>query len=146
LTLLDRVIGEANRRRDVAVEHFTDDPAAGLREVIKAFFDAFGSHRAVTMAGAEATTTNAEVRELWSQVMEDWVQYAAAMIESERERSAAPPAPPARELAIALIYMNERVMYTSLSGEQPAVGEDQVIEVLIAIWLKAVYGGAPDPR
>src|SRR5437763_1249110 len=116
LTLLDRVIGEANRRRDVAVGHFAEDPATGLREVIQAFFDAFGSHRAVTLAGAEATTTNVEVRELWSQVMEGWVQYAAALIESERGRGAAPPGPPARELAIALIYMNARVMYTSLSG------------------------------
>jgi AcrR family transcriptional regulator len=145
LTLLDRVIGEANRRRDVAVQLFAEDPGVGLREVIKAFFDAFGSHRAVTLAGAEARTTNAEVRELWSQVMEGWVQYGAAVIEAERERGAAPPGPPSRELAIALIYMNERVMYTSLSGEPPAVGEADVIDVLITIWLKAIYGDAPNP-
>jgi hypothetical protein len=67
------------------------------------------------------------------------------VIEAERERGVAPPGPPARELAIALIYMNERVMYTSLSGEQPAVGEADVIEVLITIWLKAIYGEAPTP-
>jgi len=144
LTLLDRVIGEAHRRRDAAIVEFADDPEAGLREVIEAFFDAFGEHRAVTLAGAEARATNPEVNELWSQVVEGWVRYAAAVIEAERRRGAAPGGPPARELAIALIYMNERVMYTSLAADDPAVPERDVIDVLLTIWLKAIYGAAPE--
>jgi AcrR family transcriptional regulator len=143
LTLLDRMISAANRRRDEAVAAFAHDPATGLREVINAFFEAFASHRAVTLAGAQARATNPEVRELWGMVMEGWVSYAAAVIEAERERGAASAGPPARDLAIALINMNERVMYTALAGDGPAVAERDVIDVLLSIWLKAIYGTTP---
>ncbi len=143
LTLLDRVISEANVARDAAVQRFTEDPAGGCREAITAFFDAFGRHRAVTLAGAEARATNPEVRVLWGQVMEEWVRYTATMIDLERERGAAPAGTPARELAIALIHMNERVMYTALAGDPPAVAPDEVIDVLLTIWLKTVYGSVP---
>ncbi len=143
LTLLDRMISEANRRRDAAVSAFADNPAVGLREVIKAFFDAFSSHRAVTLAAAEARSANPQVRELWGEVMEEWVRYAVVVIEAERARGAAPPGPSARDLAIALICMNERVIYTSLAAEPPAVAEDDVIDVLLSVWLKTIYAAMP---
>jgi AcrR family transcriptional regulator len=143
LTLLDRMISEANRRRDEAVAAFVNDPASGLREVIKAFFDAFSSHRAVTLAGAEARATNSQVRKVWGEVMEEWVRYAVVVIEAERARGAAPPGPSPRDLAIALIYMNDRVIYTSLAADPPAVAADDVIDVLLSVWLKAIYAATP---
>ena len=37
--------------------------------------------------------------------------------------------------------MNERVLYATFSGDGPAVAETDVVDVLLAIWLDAVYGG-----
>jgi hypothetical protein len=47
---------------------------------------------------------------------------------------------PARDLAVALNSMNERVLYATLSGDGPAVAEDVVVGVLLEIWLGAIYG------
>ncbi|MHB8657794.1 MAG: hypothetical protein ACYC91_07535 [Solirubrobacteraceae bacterium] len=65
-------MGEAHERRDAAARRFAADPVAGFRGAITAFFEAFGTHRAVTLAGVEARARNPEVRELWGQVMEGW--------------------------------------------------------------------------
>jgi hypothetical protein len=79
------------------------------------------------------------VRELWSSVMAAWTDRAAAAIESERARGAAPPGLPARDLAIALSTMNERSMHALLAGDEPALAESDVVTVLHTIWLNAIY-------
>jgi TetR/AcrR family transcriptional regulator, ethionamide resistance regulator len=140
LTLLDRMIEEARQGQGDALARLGEDPATRLREGISAFYETFGAHRAVTLAAAEARTTNGEVRALWAQVMEGWVNEAAAAIEAERDRGAAPAGLPARELAIALIHMNERVLYATFAGDAPAIAADDVLDVLVEVWLKAVYG------
>jgi hypothetical protein len=94
------------------------------------------------MAAAELRMTNAEARQLWSQVMRGWVDDVTAVIESERARGAAPDGPPARELATALVQMNERVQYASFAGEEPAIADADVLDVLVDIWLRAIYGTA----
>ena len=142
LTLLDRMVEEARTEQGDVLERLADDPAARLREGLTAFHRVFGAHRAVTLASAEARITNAEVRELWAGVMETWVSEAAEAIEAERARGAAPAGIPARDLAIALIQMNERVLYASFAAETPSIPEDQVIDVLLGIWVRAIYGPA----
>jgi hypothetical protein len=47
---------------------------------------------------------------------------------------------PARDLAVALNWMNERVLHTTFAGETPTIAEDGVVEVLLEIWLGAIYG------
>jgi hypothetical protein len=39
--------------------------------------------------------------------------------------------------------MNERVLYATFSEDGPAVAESDVVEVLLGVWLTAVYGVAP---
>lgn len=51
----------------------------------------------------------------------------------------------ARDLAVALTSMNERVLYATFSGDGPAVAEDDVVDVLLAVWPAAVYGSVPVP-
>ncbi|MGZ4505691.1 MAG: TetR/AcrR family transcriptional regulator [Blastococcus sp.] len=139
LTLLDRVVDEA----DAAMRRVFDSPATGLREgwrrAITAYYDTFRAHRALTLAWSEARSSNAEVRELWAQVFEAWVQQCAAAIQAERDRGAAPPGLPARDLAVALNSMNERVLYATFSGDGPAVAESAVVDVLLEVWLTTIY-------
>jgi AcrR family transcriptional regulator len=143
LTLLDRVVAEADATLDAVFATAEPDPRQDWQRVLAAYHDTFRTHRALTVAAAQARATSAEVRALWAEVFERWVQRCAAAIEAERERGAAPPGPAARDLAIALTSMNERVIYGSLSGDGPAVGDADVVPVLLGIWLAAVYGGEP---
>ena len=142
LTLLDRVVGEA----DALTRRAFDRPAAGAREAweraITAYYDTFRAHRSLTLAWAEARFTHDEVRGLWARVFDGWVDRCATAIEAERSRGAARPGVPARDLAVALNSMNERVLYATFSGDGPAVAESDVVPVLLDVWLAAIYGTA----
>ena len=146
LSLLERMLAEALSTRGDTLERLAEDPAARLRESLTAYFDVFRGHRAVTLAGADAAASSAEVREMWAQVMEAWVQETAAAIEAERARGAASEGTPARDLAIALLSMNERVFHNTFARHAPAVEEDGVVDVLVAVWLSAIYGTTDPPR
>ena len=46
---------------------------------------------------------------------------------------------PARDLAVALNAMNERVIYNTLVGDQPALDPSRAVEVLVEVWIRAIY-------
>ena len=142
LTLLDRMVEQAASVRDDVVERLSDDPAARLHETLNGFYETFGAHRAVALAAAEMSATSPEVKALWAQIVEGWVSEATEEIEAERERGTAPAGLPARDLAIALIQMNEKVLHETFAKDGPAVPEEDVVDVLVAIWVGAIYGSA----
>ena len=140
LTLLDRMVEEAARQPWRSARALRRGPAAmaaprdhrDLRDV------PIASRRVPGRRDARATS--AEVRELWARVMEGFVQETTAAIEAERARGAAPPGVPARDLAIALNMMNERVLQATFAGHAPTIDEEHVVDVLLAAWLGAIYG------
>ena len=143
LTLLDRVVAEADAATESAFGGRPSGPREGWRRAITAYYDTFRAHRALTLAWSQARSTNAEIRELWAQVFEGWVHRCAEAIEAERRRGAAPDGPPARDIAVALTSMNERVLYATFTGDGPAMAEAGAVDVLLEIWLRAIYGTAP---
>ncbi|MCO1594318.1 TetR/AcrR family transcriptional regulator [Micromonospora sp. RHAY321] len=139
LTLLDRVTEEADAAAGDVLVRLAEDPRARWRELIHRFHETFGAHRALVLACAQVRGTNAEVRRLWAAVLERWVQAIEAAIEAERRRGAAPDGLPARDLAIALNSMNERVWYATFAGDGPAVAERDVVDVLLDLWMAGIY-------
>lgn len=145
LTIIDRLVAAAAGSREEALATLAQgDPRAGLRRGLEDLYAAFRERRAVVLAAAELRTTNQEARDLWAEVMEGWVADVTVVIEVERARGAAPPGQPARDLAIALVQMNERVQYATFADESPSLADDRVLDVLVDIWLRAIYGAA-DP-
>ncbi|SCG71227.1 TetR/AcrR family transcriptional regulator [Micromonospora inositola] len=145
LTLLDRVIEEADAAAGDVLDRLAEDPRTRWREVISRFHATFGGHRAVVLACAQVRGTNAEVRRLWATVLERWVHAVETAVEGERRRGAAPDGLPARDLAIALNSMNERVWYATFAGDGPAVAERDVVDVLLDVWLTAIYRTTTPP-
>jgi AcrR family transcriptional regulator len=145
LTIIDRLVADAAEGREEILTALAEQgPRAGLRESLQNLYGAFRSRPGVVRAGSELRATNQEARDLWAAVMEGWVVDVTAVIEFQRERGAAPPGPPAREMAIALVQMNERAQYATLLDEQPSLDRDRALDVLIDIWLRAIYG-TPEP-
>jgi TetR/AcrR family transcriptional regulator, ethionamide resistance regulator len=143
LAIIDRLVAAAAGSREQALKTLAaGDPRAGLRQALEDLYSAFRSRRAVTLAAAELRMTNPEARELWAEVMEGWVADVAAVIEAERARGVAPPGEPARDVAIALVQMNERAQYATFADESPSIEQDRVLDVLVEIWLRAIYGTA----
>lgn len=143
LTLFDRMMQEADTTFDGLAEKLSSDPLRVCRDGINAFFQTFGDHRAVTVAGAAARATNTELRELWSTFMRRWVAHTASLIRAERDRGAAPETIPADDLAVALNLMNERAMFAALAGEPPAVVDEKVVDTLAYVWFTSIYGHTP---
>ena len=139
LTLVDRVVAEADTSAGDVLERIAEDPAARWREAIGRFYETFRSHRAVALAIGQVRGTNAEVRALWGSILERWVSSTEQAIRAERRRGAAPDGLPARDLAIALISMNEQVVYATLASDGPAVAESDVVDVLLDVWLRSIY-------
>jgi TetR/AcrR family transcriptional regulator, ethionamide resistance regulator len=139
LTLVERVIVEA----DSALESIVANPPADLKALwrtgINLFVEVFGSHRAVTLA-ADAARTNKDLRELWSRFMQKWVAHIATVIDAERSRGAAPVTLPSHELSAALNLLNEKVMLTSFADERPSVPDERLLETLVHIWVTSIYG------
>lgn len=145
LTLVDRLVAEADAAKEHALDDSTADVASRWRRAIEIFYDVLGAHRAVIRAAVELSATNAEARELRSQLTAGWVEAVGARIDDERARGAARHTLPTRDLATALVQMNERVMLSVFAEESPAVCEERLVDVLCEIWLSAIYGGA-QPR
>jgi TetR/AcrR family transcriptional regulator, ethionamide resistance regulator len=142
MTIVERFIADTMGDLTELLADLETDPRGTIRDALKEIFTAFSDRREVVLAAEELRTYDSEAQELWRQIMEGWVSFVAVAIEAERARGAASPGPDPRELAIALLQMNERVMRGVLTGESPALSEDRVLDVVVEIWLRAIYGSA----
>ncbi len=140
LSLLEPLIARGDAEFEGAAQRLPTNPRRVWRNGIEAFFSAFGAHRAVARAATEALATSSELRAVWSGYMQKWIDQTATMITAERARGAAPETIPAADLATSLNQMNERTMMATLSGEQPAVAEDRLVDTLTQIWVGSIYG------
>ena len=139
LGLVERLVHEAATARDAALLDQGEDGPEGLRSSIAIFYETFGAHRPVVEAAVELSATNEEARALWSEIMEGWVEHAAERIEGARAKGLAPPGMPARELAIALVQLNEEALRAVYTKSRPALSEESAIDVLAHIWISAIY-------
>lgn len=142
LALFDRVVEEARSSRGDALQRLAEGEEQGWRDAISPFCATFSGHRAITSAAAATQYTSAAVRDLWSQVMEQFVVEVTEAIESERRRGAAPDGIPARDLATVLNSMVERSLFSTFSGQTPAVHEERLLDTLVSVFMGAVYGRA----
>jgi TetR/AcrR family transcriptional regulator, ethionamide resistance regulator len=139
LSLLDQMNNKAHAALTALGPKLSGDPATLWRARIEAFFEVSGSHRAVAVAGAAAKSTNPEVRQRWSALMQKWVAYTTAAIKAERKRGAAPETFPAEDLSVALNMLSERMMAATFTAEEEAIPEERVIDTLEHIWLASIY-------
>ena len=146
LSLMDRVVSQANERRDDALAAAGPDPRGLVRAGITAFYETFREHRAVALAAAESRTNLPDASELWSRVMDGWVTMTAGVIEYQQQAGNVPPSPvSARDLATALNLMNERVLHATFAQDTPSIDESAVVDTLVSIWLSAILGPSQDP-
>jgi len=145
LALLDRLVQEQLEVEREAPGNLADDPALAWRHVLGSSHARWSAHRGVLRAAMDARTTSTEVGAVWRQLLERFVERTAMAIEAERARGAAPPGVPARDLAICLVRMNEKVFETMAGDTQPAIDEDRTLDTLVGVWLASIYGTTPFP-
>jgi AcrR family transcriptional regulator len=141
LALLERLVQAAGGALDNVLERAGLGPES-WREGIAIFYEIFGAHRAVIQAAVELSASNEEAQSLWAQIEAGWVEQVAERIEQERRSGVAPAGVSARDLATALVQMNERALRSVFTGIKPAIAEREVIDVLAHVWVSAVYASA----
>jgi AcrR family transcriptional regulator len=140
LTLVERVVVEADSTSEGLADTLPDDRYEAWRTAINVFFEAFVKHKGVTRAGHAARASNPEISELLATFMQKWIDNTAATIEAERAAGLAPTTLPAQDLATGLNLMNERALFASFSDERPAIPREQVLDTLVHIWVTSIYG------
>lgn len=143
VTLLERLVAVARDTTDQALPQLAQDPAGAWRRAIGASFAMWTVHRPVIRAAAEARTGDPEVRALWDGLLRFFIDRTAQAITAERDRGAAPAGIDARELALCLNRMNERMFEATLADEPLALPEASTPETLTLVWLRAIYGHVP---
>ena len=122
-----------------------DSPELTISRSIEAGAEQWREHGPVLRAAVEAWGSVPELQAFWEDVVRRFVDQSATRIGEERETGLAPPGPEPEALAKALIWMNERCFYTSSLGEEPSLADEELVPTLTAIWLRAIYAGAPQP-
>ena len=116
----------------------TGDGPTLLREAVEGVADVYVEHGAVLNALAEAAADDSAVEVAYLGFVERFVAATAEHLEREiREGNIVPLDP--QQTAVALIWMNERYLRTTL-GREPHLDRDVVVETLDAIWQRTIYG------
>lgn len=118
-------------------------PAENIEATIRGLFAAFDRHEHVFRAMLEVRLTNAEVRALWESDRASFVPVVAAMIDDERRAGRAPRGIDATALATVLLELNDRMLERlALGGD---LTRDQLVEAVVSIWLRSIYGTSGGP-
>lgn len=149
LALMQRVVDDQVASEEQTGAALAEQPVRVWRAVLTASLATWEAHRGVFQAAAQARRTDPEVGALWEQLIEGFIDRTAQAIEFERARGAAPTIAPARELAVCLVRMNERV-FESLTqdtdaGPDGAAARRRTLDAVTAVWISAIYGTVPFP-
>jgi AcrR family transcriptional regulator len=115
----------------------TGEPLADVRAALEGVAAVYAEHGLVLAAIAEASEHDPEVEATYRGLIERFVETAAARIENEIASGTVAPLD-ARELARALVWMNERYLKETL-GRLPQAPLEAVIETLWTVWVRTLY-------
>jgi AcrR family transcriptional regulator len=113
------------------------EPESEMREALTNIAALYAEHGVLLRAIVEVATYDDEVARFWRAMLGRFVEASRRRIEAEQSAGRA-VARHAHATAFALCWMTERSMYQQLvQGEPPA---DEVVEAMVGIWLRSVYG------
>jgi AcrR family transcriptional regulator len=118
--------------------HGEGDPEAVMREALTQIWALYKEHEPLLKAIVEVSTYDEEVATFWRALLDRFVVATRERIEVEQAAGRAPAGVPAEATGFALTWMTERTLYQQLMQQRFA--EDEVIDALVGIWLRGVYG------
>lgn len=144
-TLLEGLLPALDVAATTSPDRLRTDPRGAWRDAIAAALHLWRDHRDVLRAAAEARRGDPAVAALWQGVLGFFVDRTAEVIAAERARGAAAPGLPARELAVCLNRMNERLFESMVADEPLTLAPDGALDALVEVWVRAIYGTLPPP-
>ena len=119
--------------------HGVGPPAQRVRQAIEGVVSVYAGEARLLRIAAEVATYDDEMRALWLDIAERFIEATADHIRSEQEVGLIPRTLDPRSTAEALYWMAERCCYMYLGrGERTP---KQVVQGLMPVWVAALYPG-----
>ena len=119
--------------------HGVGPPAERVRRAIEGVVSVYAGEARLLRIAAEVATYDDEVRALWLDIAERFIEATAQHIRAEQEVGLIPRSLDPRATAESLFWMAERCCYIYLGrGERTA---KQVVQGLLPVWVAALYPG-----
>jgi TetR/AcrR family transcriptional regulator, ethionamide resistance regulator len=119
--------------------HGVGPPAQRVRQAIEGVVSVYADQARLLRVAADVATYDEEVRVLWLDIAERFIEATADHIRSEQEVGLIPRALAPRGTAEALYWMAERCCYIYLgTGERTS---KEVVQALMPVWVAALYPG-----
>ena len=119
--------------------HGVGPPAQRVRQAIEGVVSVYAGEARLLRIAAEVATYDEEMRALWLDIAERFIQATAAHVRSEQEVGLIPRSLDPRATAESLFWMAERCCYIYLgTGERTP---KQVVQGLLPVWVAALYPG-----
>ena len=118
-----------------------EDHEAVLFDLHAGCYAVFREHAPIMRAVADAYPHEDAVSAAFEAMIGRLIDGAATKIAADRTAGLAKPGRDARELAAALIWMNERVYYVdSTPGAEDWASADAAVRTVASVWAAAIYG------
>lgn len=114
------------------------DPEAEIREALTNIAALYAKHGVLLRAIVEVSTYDDEVAQAWHGLLGRFIDATRVRIEAERAANRSVADHP-HATAFALCWMTEHTMYQHSVEGQP-FATDEMVEALVGIWLRSVYG------
>ena len=119
--------------------HGVGPPAQRVRQAIEGVVSVYAGEARLLRIAAEVATYDDEMRALWLDIAERFIEATADHIRSEQEVGLIPRTLDPRSTGEALYWMAERCCYMYLGrGERTP---KQVVQGLMPVWVAALYPG-----
>lgn len=112
-----------------------------IRQVIAGSARLWSEHISVFRATHDHRHAVAELKREWLRVTEQFTDAVAAEIDREIAAGEAPAGRDTRQLAAALVWSTEHLLYVAGSGDDDDLpGEERIIDTLVQLWVGTIYG------
>jgi AcrR family transcriptional regulator len=119
--------------------HGVGPPAQRVRQAIEGVVSVYAGEARLLRIAAEVATYDDEMRALWLDIAERFIEATAGHIRTEQEVGLIPRTLDPRSTAEVLYWMAERCCYMYLGrGERTP---EQVVRGLLPVWVAALYPG-----
>ena len=145
--LVRRAVKQAQAVAQPWVEEDIESPEHTLRQGTSQGLQLWMKHAPVLRAIVEHWRSDERLAALWMEMMEGFTTAATHRIERDRATGRAPLTDvDASTLASTLTWMSERIYYLAAIGHPAFHDEQQVIDVLMDVWLSVIYNGPPSKK
>lgn len=113
--------------------------AARARDAIEGVVEVYERHGPVLRALADAAADDRDVEAAYGSMVQRFIDATEKHLRSEMAAGRVELRSDPREIAKALIWMNERYLYLSLGGDA-RTPRTKVAETLQCVWVRTIYG------